>query len=68
MPTIKKEELKEEEISLGTVIGKVIPWKPEYELQPPADDEPVEVIDERIAMSADAIQTEDSSDAKFRFA
>jgi len=43
-------------------------WEPEHEEHPPADDEPVQVMDDRIAISADAIQTSDIKDATFRFA
>ncbi|KAH7156108.1 kinetochore CENP-C fungal-like protein [Dactylonectria macrodidyma] len=65
---VEEEELEDWEISPGTVTGEVILWEPEHELQPPADDEPVEVTDERVAVSADAIQTRDIRDASFRFA
>ncbi|KAH6990592.1 Mif2/CENP-C like-domain-containing protein [Ilyonectria sp. MPI-CAGE-AT-0026] len=64
----EEEELEDWEISPGTVTGEVILWEPEHELQPPADDEPVEVTEERVAVSADAIQTRDIRDATFRFA
>ncbi|KAK7429267.1 mitotic fidelity of chromosome transmission-related protein [Neonectria magnoliae] len=64
----EEEELEDWEINPGTVTGEVIIWEPEHELQPPADDEPVEVMEERVAVSADAIQTKDIRDATFRFA
>ncbi|KAF7543366.1 hypothetical protein G7Z17_g10799 [Cylindrodendrum hubeiense] len=67
-PVHVEEELEEWEISPGTVTGEVILWEPEHELQPPTDEEPVEVADERVAVSADAIQTRDIRDATFRFA
>ncbi|KPM39447.1 hypothetical protein AK830_g7118 [Neonectria ditissima] len=64
----EEEELEDWEINPGTVTGEVIIWEPEHELQPPADDEPVEVMEERVAVSADAIQFKDIRDATFRFA
>ncbi|POR32300.1 Centromere protein 3 [Tolypocladium paradoxum] len=62
------EELEEWEVNPGTVTGEIVLWEPEHEEHPPADDEPVQVMDDRIAISADAIQTSDIKDATFRFA
>ncbi|KYK61278.1 hypothetical protein DCS_02420 [Drechmeria coniospora] len=62
------EELEEWEYNPGTVTGEIVLWEPEHEQEPPADDEPVQVMDDRIAISADAIQTSDIKDATFRFA
>ncbi|PHH90851.1 hypothetical protein CDD83_2450 [Cordyceps sp. RAO-2017] len=64
----EEDELEDWEVSPGTVEGEVVVWEPEHEEQPPADDEPVQVTDERIAIAADAIQTSDIKDASFRFA
>ncbi|KAI5462232.1 kinetochore CENP-C fungal-like protein [Mariannaea sp. PMI_226] len=61
-------EYEDWEVNPGTVTGEVILWEPEHEYQPPADDEPVEVMEERVAVSAEAIQTRDIRDATFRFA
>ncbi|KAF4980927.1 hypothetical protein FZEAL_3172 [Fusarium zealandicum] len=61
-------DFEEWEINPGTVNGEVILWEPEHELQPPGDDEPVEVMEDRVAISADAIQTREIRDATFRFA
>ncbi|KND94148.1 Centromere protein 3 [Tolypocladium ophioglossoides CBS 100239] len=62
------EEPEEWEMNPGTVTGEIVLWEPEHEEHPPGDDEPVQVIDDRIAISADAIQTSDIKDATFRFA
>ncbi|KJZ75096.1 hypothetical protein HIM_05582 [Hirsutella minnesotensis 3608] len=62
------EDLEDWEINPGTVMGEVVLWEPEHEEHPPADDEPVQVMDDRVAISADAIQTSDIKDATFRFA
>ncbi|PHH69307.1 hypothetical protein CDD82_7848 [Ophiocordyceps australis] len=61
-------ELEDWEIDPGTVTGEVVVWEPEHERHPPADDEPVQVMDDRIAISAGAIRTSDIKDATFRFA
>ncbi|KAH8178281.1 mif2/CENP-C like domain-containing protein [Sarocladium implicatum] len=62
------EELEEWEMKEGTVDGEVVIWEPEHELHPPAEDEPVHIAEEQIAISADAVQTRDIRDATFRFA
>ncbi|KAF4462540.1 hypothetical protein FALBO_10648 [Fusarium albosuccineum] len=61
-------ELEDWELNPGVVNGEVILWEPEHELHPPADDEPVEVMEDRVALSGEAIQTRDIRDATFRFA
>ncbi|KAJ6439636.1 Phenylalanine-tRNA ligase, mitochondrial [Purpureocillium lavendulum] len=68
MAVVEDEELEEWEMNPGTVTGEIVLWEPEHEEHPPADDEPVQVMDDRIAISADAIQTSDIKDATFRFA
>ncbi|RFU78948.1 cupin [Trichoderma arundinaceum] len=71
-PKPKKPMVEEEyegwEINPGTVEGEVVIWETEHEEHPPADDEPVQVTDERIAISAKAVQTSEIRDATFRFA
>jgi centromere protein C len=62
------EELEPWETYPGTIDGEIIVWEPEHELQPPADEEEVQIVDEQIAVSADALQTKDIKDASFRFA
>jgi centromere protein C len=62
------EELEEWEVKEGTVNGEVVIWEPEHELHPPAEDEPVHIAEEQIAISGDAVQTRDIRDATFRFA
>lgn len=64
----EEEELEEWELNPGTIEGEVVIWEPEHELHPPADDEPVHIAEEQIAISADAVQTKDIRDATFRFA
>ncbi|KFA54876.1 hypothetical protein S40293_09097 [Stachybotrys chartarum IBT 40293] len=62
------EEPEAWELNPGTVAGEVVLWEPEHEMHPPADDEPVQITEEQIALSADAVQTTDIRDATFRFA
>lgn len=62
------EELEEWETRPGTMTGEVVIWEPEHELHPPAEDEPVHIAEEQIAISGDAVQTRDIRDATFRFA
>ncbi|RTE77301.1 hypothetical protein BHE90_008233 [Fusarium euwallaceae] len=61
-------ELEDWEVNPGVVNGEVILWEPEHELHPPADDEPVEVMEDRVAIAGAAIQTKDIHDTTFRFA
>ncbi|PTB39869.1 hypothetical protein M441DRAFT_142524 [Trichoderma asperellum CBS 433.97] len=65
---VVEEDYEEWEVSPGTVEGEVVIWEKEHEEHPPADDEPVQVTDERIAISAKAVQTSEIRDATFRFA
>ncbi|KAK0385913.1 hypothetical protein NLU13_7088 [Sarocladium strictum] len=62
------EELEEWETNPGTVTGEVVLWEPEHERHPPAEDEPVHIIEEQIAISGDAVQTRETKDATFKFA
>lgn len=64
----EEEELEEWEVSQGVMTGEVVIWEPEHEEHPPGEDEPVQVMRDRIAISSDAIQTSDIKDATFRFA
>ncbi|KAK1256413.1 hypothetical protein MKX07_008672 [Trichoderma sp. CBMAI-0711] len=64
----EEEEYEEWELNPGTVEGEIVIWETEHEEHPPADDEPVQVTDERIAISAKAVQTSEIRDATFRFA
>ncbi|KAF4453626.1 hypothetical protein F53441_3771 [Fusarium austroafricanum] len=61
-------EPEEWEINPGVVNGEVILWEPEHEKNPPGDEEPVEVMEDRIAISGDAIQTRDVQNVSFRMA
>jgi mannose-6-phosphate isomerase-like protein (cupin superfamily) len=62
------EEPEEWETGEGIVVSEVIAWEPEYEAHPPGDDDQVHISEERIAVSADAVQTKEIHDATFRFA
>ncbi|EQK99786.1 RmlC-like jelly roll fold protein [Ophiocordyceps sinensis CO18] len=65
---VEDEELEEWEVHPGTVTGEVVVWKPEHEEHPPGENDDVDIEDDRVAISADAIQTSDIKDATFRFA
>ncbi|KAM5355615.1 hypothetical protein ACJ41O_002261 [Fusarium nematophilum] len=65
---IPEVEPEDWELNPGVVNGEIILWEPEHALHPPADDEPVEVMEDRVAISGEAIQTRDTRDATFRFA
>ncbi|KAI9901756.1 hypothetical protein N3K66_003573 [Trichothecium roseum] len=64
----EEEELEDWENSPGTIDAEVILWENEHEMQPPAEDDEVQVRDERLAISAPAIHMRDIKDATFRFA
>ncbi|KAL7933507.1 hypothetical protein V8C35DRAFT_304608 [Trichoderma chlorosporum] len=65
---VVEEDYEAWELNPGTVEGEIVIWETEHEEHPPADDEPVQVTDERIALSAKAVQTSEIRDATFRFA
>ncbi|KAJ1338260.1 centromere protein C [Microdochium nivale] len=56
------------ETSSGRIVGECLYWYPEYETNPPLDDDPVEVMEEELAISEPAIQLKDIKDATFKFA
>ncbi|TWU78593.1 hypothetical protein ED733_004420 [Metarhizium rileyi] len=62
------EELEEWEMNEGTITGDVVLWEPEHELNPPTDADEVQIAEDRLAISADAIQMQDIPYATFRFA
>jgi centromere protein C len=62
------EEPEEWELNEGNVMGEVVIWEPEHEQHPPADDEPVQITEDQIAISADAVHTTQIRDGTFRFA
>lgn len=71
----RKREIEEEEEERddweeepGRITGECILWHPEYALNPPGDDEQVEVVEEELAISESAIKMKDIKDATFRFA
>ncbi|KAF4341251.1 hypothetical protein FBEOM_4815 [Fusarium beomiforme] len=61
-------EPEEWELNPGVVNGEVILWEPEHETNPPGDEEPVEVMEDRIAISGEAIQTRVVHNVSFRMA
>ncbi|KAF5678889.1 centromere associated protein [Fusarium heterosporum] len=65
---VETVEPEEWEINPGVINGEVILWEPEHERNPPGDEEPVEVMEDRIAISGDNIQTRDVQSASFRMA
>lgn len=62
----EEEDLEDWEISPGSITGEVILWEPQHEEDPPADDDPIYAIDERLALAANAIQT--TSEGSFSYA
>lgn len=64
----EEEEPEQWEISPGTIDADAVEWQPEYEDQPPGDDDEVDVREQRLAVAADAIKTSDVKDANFKFA
>ncbi|KAF6834969.1 cupin domain protein [Colletotrichum plurivorum] len=63
-----EEEPEPWEQDPGSIEGEIVVWQPEHEFNPPAINEQVEIDEDRIAVSASAIQTRDIRDATFRFA
>ncbi|KXJ96864.1 Mif2/CENP-C like-domain-containing protein [Microdochium bolleyi] len=64
-PAIEREPW---ETNSGRIVGECLYWYPEYETNPPLDDDPVEVTAEELAISEPAIQLKDIKDATFKFA
>ncbi|KAK0625977.1 kinetochore CENP-C fungal-like protein [Immersiella caudata] len=52
----------------GTIEGNVICWLPEHELDPPAQDDFVDIEPRQLALSSAAVQTQPVKDATFRYA
>ncbi|KAI1841965.1 hypothetical protein JX266_011825 [Neoarthrinium moseri] len=65
-----EEEIEREEWEMdpGRMTGECIYWYPQFEFNPPADEDQVEVMEEELAISESAIQMKDIKDATFRFA
>ncbi|KAJ9133532.1 Centromere protein 3 [Pleurostoma richardsiae] len=51
----------------GIIEGEVLVWQPEHEFNPPGDDDQVEVLDDRLAIAAPAIKTQEVRNATFGF-
>ncbi|KAJ3573059.1 hypothetical protein NPX13_g4839 [Xylaria arbuscula] len=69
-PSAIVEEIEREdwELDPGRVAGEVFCWLPEYELEPPGEEDQVELITEELAISENALQLKDIKDATFKFA
>ncbi|RDA93192.1 hypothetical protein CP533_3158 [Ophiocordyceps camponoti-saundersi (nom. inval.)] len=66
---VEEEEKEEWEAGPpGIITAEVVVWEPEHEEHPPVEGESVQVMNDRLAISAGAIQTSDIKDATFRFA
>lgn len=64
----EEEEEEEWEREVGSVVGDVVVWEPEHELNPPGADDHVEVMESRLAVSSGAVQTHDIRGTTFQFA
>ncbi|KAI0974874.1 Mif2/CENP-C like-domain-containing protein [Xylaria arbuscula] len=67
----EEEEIERDdwEYDPGRVIGNVISWQPEYEFNPPDEEEDdIELDQEELAISENAIHLKDIKDATFKFA
>ncbi|KAI0397117.1 hypothetical protein F5Y17DRAFT_416272 [Xylariaceae sp. FL0594] len=66
----EEEEVEREdwEYELGRLEGDVVVWRPEHELDPPEDDDEVEIDRVDLAISENAIQLRDIKGATFKFA
>ncbi|PSR87058.1 kinetochore CENP-C fungal-like protein [Coniella lustricola] len=62
------DELEPWEADGDVITGETAVWQPEHEVNPPGPDEEIEVADEQIAVSANAIQTREIRNATFKFA
>ncbi|EGX93434.1 cupin domain-containing protein [Cordyceps militaris CM01] len=63
-----EEDLEDWELDTGSFTGEIVVWEPEYEHNPPGPDDQVEVTDEVIALTADAIPTFEIRESDARYA
>ena len=68
IPEEEEVEREEWEYELGRLEGDVVVWRPEHEVDPPEDEDEVEVDRVDLAISENAIQLRDIKDATFKFA
>jgi centromere protein C len=61
------EELEDWEMEEGEISGDIVLWEPDHELYPPNDTDEIQIIQDRLAIAADAIQMQDT-ESTFRFA
>ncbi|KAJ0125182.1 cupin domain-containing protein [Diaporthe amygdali] len=64
----EEDELEPWEENADSIMGEVVVWQPEHELNPPGPDEQIEVAEEQLAVSAGAIITKEIRNATFKFA
>ncbi|KAL1877029.1 mitotic fidelity of chromosome transmission-related protein [Diaporthe australafricana] len=64
----EEDELEPWEENADHIMGEVVVWQPEHELNPPGPDEQIEVAEEQLAVSAGAIVTREIRNASFKFA
>lgn len=63
----EEEELEDWELDPGTYTGEIVLWEPEHEANPPGPDDPVQVTDELVAWTAEAIEMEGIKESTARF-
>jgi centromere protein C len=68
IPEEEEVERDEWEYEPGRLEGDVVIWRPEHEMDPPEDEDEVEVDRVDLAISENAIQLRDIKDATFKFA
>lgn len=51
----------------GVIRQEVFAWRPEHEFEPPSVDDPAEFVEERLALAAHAIRTQDILTANFKY-
>ncbi|KAM3538294.1 hypothetical protein ARSEF1564_008798 [Beauveria bassiana] len=64
----EEEELEDWEVDPGSITAEIVLWEPEHEHNPPGPDDTVQVTDERIAITAEAIKTVEISNSDARYA
>ncbi|KAG6012271.1 hypothetical protein E4U54_007630 [Claviceps lovelessii] len=62
------EELEDWERNEGKVMGDIVLWEPQHQFFPPGDAEEVRLMQDRLAIAANAIDVKDIPGASFRFA
>ncbi|KAI2625464.1 Mif2/CENP-C like-domain-containing protein [Xylaria nigripes] len=70
LSAVEEEEAERDdwEYDPGRMVGEVVAWEAEHEFEPPGDEDEVEIIQEELAISENAIHLRDIKDATFKFA